>query len=102
MLIDKELYGDIGLQISPEATSLISTYGSFFIQCPQFTYIYIGGFQDCPLMLHHFVDDRLVLLEVYRKKSVGTKDQLHSQSILRTTVVFLLPMLKISRDLWST
>ena len=47
MLISKELQGDIGLQSSPEATCLISTYGSFIIQCPQFTYIYIGGFQDC-------------------------------------------------------
>ena len=64
MLISKELQGDIGLQSSPEATCLISTYGSFVIQCPQFTYIYIGGFQDCLLMLRHFVDDWLVILEV--------------------------------------
>ena len=67
MLIAKELQREIGLQISPEVTSLISNCGSFLIQCAQFTYIYIGGFQDCPLMLRHFVDDRLVLLEVCRQ-----------------------------------
>lgn len=54
----------IGLQISHKVTSLVNNYGSFFIQYPRFTYIHIGGFQDCPLMLPHFADDRLVLVEV--------------------------------------
>ena len=99
MLTARELEGDIGLLISPEEASLISTYGSFFIHYPRFTYICIGGFPYCPLMLSHFVDVWLVLSEVCRqigqvKESAGTKDQSLSQLELDITIVYLLRMLK--------
>ena len=102
MLTARELQGNIGLQISLEAASLISTYGSFFIQYPRFTYIHIGGFQDCPLMLPCFADDRLVLSKVCGQIGQLNKKCRNKRSIPFpiVIVVFILQMLKILRDPW--
>lgn len=69
MLTVREIQGNIGLRISPEAAMEVQKYGSVFIQFPKFTYLRLATYDGCPLMLPRFVDDKLILIEICRQIS---------------------------------
>lgn len=58
----------------------LSTYGIFLIQFPQFTYIWVGGFEGQPFKLPRYAFDSYVLIEVSRQlayidKRLGAKGE---------------------------
>lgn len=67
MYITRTLQGGTHQRLSPEAKSLISKYGSWFIQFPKFTYIRVQGFDGCLYRLPIYPTNWMVLLEVLKQ-----------------------------------
>lgn len=75
-----ELQGNVNKRMSIEAMEFISIYGSFFIQFPRFTYLWVGGFEGTPFNLPRYAFNNYVLIEVSRQiahidKRLGTKGE---------------------------
>lgn len=95
-----ELQGDVNKIILVEAIELISIYGSFFIQFPKFTYLWVGGFEGEPFRLPRYAFDSYILIEVSRQlahidKRLGGKANLELPFLLNldSTAVSLYLML---------
>lgn len=75
-----ELKGNVNQHMSKEAKQLVSSYGSYFIHFPQFTFVRVGVFESEPMKLPRYALDQFVLIEICRllghidKKTVGKKD----------------------------
>lgn len=59
---------------------MISIYGSFFIQFPRFTYLWVGGFEGEPFKIPRYTFASLILIEVSRQlahvdKRLGAKHE---------------------------
>lgn len=67
MYITRALQGGTHNRLSHESKSLISRYGSWFIQFPKFTYIKIQGFTGRPYRFPIYPTNRMVLLEVLKQ-----------------------------------
>lgn len=66
--------------MSVEAMELISIYGSFFIQFPRFTYLWVGGFEGELFKIPRYTFHSLVIIEVSRQldhvdKRLGAKGE---------------------------
>lgn len=67
MYITRSLQGEIHKWLSKEATKLVEKYGSWCIQFPTFTYLWIQGFQSEPYKLPRYPMDMMISLEVVRQ-----------------------------------
>ncbi|KAH9303514.1 hypothetical protein KI387_043876 [Taxus chinensis] len=67
MYIVRLLESDTARRFSDEAMNLIAKYGAFFIQFRRFSYIRLAGYENTPLKLPMFCNDKMALIEVCRK-----------------------------------
>ncbi|KAH9311973.1 hypothetical protein KI387_027008, partial [Taxus chinensis] len=65
MYIVRLLEGNTARIFSDEAMTLIDKYGAFFIQFIRFSYIRLVGYENTPLKLPIFCNDKMALVEVY-------------------------------------
>lgn len=62
MAVVKKLDGNLEMCLSPKSISLLSKFGSFYIQFDKFSYLRIRCFEKAPFKLPQYPEDLMIFL----------------------------------------